>query len=143
MESFATVSDLEARWRSLDDSERVRAETLLMDASAYLSALLVNSGVTIEDSEIQSANLRSVCCAMVHRIMGVDDNLFGVTQFSQTAGSFTSAGTSANPNGDMYLTASEKRLLGIPSTGKKQRAVFVRPKIHYGKENSDDCKKWI
>lgn len=143
MESFATVSDLEARWRALDAEEKTRAETLLLDASAYLSSMLTKAGILISDEdEVQQVNLRTVSCSMVRRIMGVDDDFFGITQFSKTAGSFTASGTSANPNGDMYLTSSEKTLLGIPASGKKQRAVFIRPHIGYGrrfeKEAEDD-----
>lgn len=130
MDSFATVSDLEARWRDLDDSERDRAEVLLGDASAFISTQLLRAGIPIEGDEIQAANLKTVCCAMVRRIMGVDEEFYGVTQFSKTAGSFTASGTAANPNGDMYLTGSEKTLLGIPQSGRKQKAVFVRAAIH-------------
>lgn len=130
MEPFATVNDLEARWKVLDESEKNRAEVLLTDASAYLLSLLQQSKVEIIDDDPQKSNLVAVCCAMVKRIMAVNERLFGVSQFSQTAGSFTEMGTAANPNGDMYLTAAEKALLGISATGKKQKASFVRVAIH-------------
>lgn len=131
MEPFATVEDLESRWRVLDDSEKKRADVLLCDASAYLVSLLDNSNVVIDtENEIQMASLTMVCCAMVKRMIGVDEEFFGVTQFSKTAGSFTASGTAANPHGDMYLTSSEKNLLGISATGRKQKASFVRVAIH-------------
>lgn len=130
MEAFATVEDLEARWRLLDDVEGGRAAVLLEDAAAYLTKQLESSGVPIDGSDVQEANLRAVSCNMVRRMLGVDDELFGITQYSKTAGSFTTSGTAANPNGDMYLTSSEKTLLGIAPRGKRQRATFVRVAIH-------------
>lgn len=129
METFASVEDLELRWKSLDESDKERAEALLLDASAYLLSQLNRSGIEVDgEDEIQSHNLKTVVCAMVKRIMAISDKLFGVSQFSQTAGSFTEMGTAANPNGDMYLTNAEKVLLGI--SGKKQTAKFVRIAIH-------------
>lgn len=131
MGAFATVEDLERRWRPLSEDERDRANELLLDATAYLVALFENSEVEIlDENETQKRNLTMVCCAMVHRIMGIDDDMYGVTQYSKTAGSFTESGTAANPNGDMYLTAAEKALLGLSATGKKQKALFIRPAIH-------------
>lgn len=130
MEAFATVSDLEMRWRPLDDAERVRAGELLVDASAYVGALMRASGVAIGTDDEQRRNLASVCCAMVRRIMGVSEKLFGVSQYSQTAGSYTEMGTAANPNGDMYLTSAEKALLGISPTGRRQKGMFMRGAIH-------------
>lgn len=131
MDPFATVDELETRWRPLDADERTRAEALMMDAAAFIATQLKRAGVPIDDQdETQARNLASVSCAMVRRIIGTNEKLFGITQFSQTAGSFTESGTSANPNGDMYLTASEKALLGITSIGARQRASFIRPAIH-------------
>lgn len=131
MEPFADVNDLESRWRVLDESEKERAGVLLNDASAYLFALLDYSDIPVDtENEIQKSNLKMVCCAMVRRIMGIDEKLFGVTQFSQTAGSFTEMATASNPSGDMYLTNSEKLLLGLPLKGKKQKGSFFRVAIH-------------
>lgn len=128
MEPFATVEDLEKRWKALDESEQERAEVLIEDASAYLFSVLQQSGIEVSGKDPQAQNLKTVCCAMVRRMMGVNEKLYGVTQFTQTAGSFSEMATAANPNGDMYLTSAEKNLLGI--TGKKQKAVFIRPAIH-------------
>lgn len=131
MRPFATVEELESRWRPLESGEATRADELLQDASAYLRTQLERAGIPLDpDNETQARNLAAVCCAMVRRIVGPGESMYGITQFSRTAGSFTESGTAANPNGDMYLTASEKALLGIVSTGRKQRAVFVRPAIH-------------
>lgn len=129
--AYAGVEDLEARWRPLDGAERARAAELLEDASAFLDAMLANAGVAVDpDDATMARNLRAVTCAIVHRAMGVADELYGVSQYSQTAGVFSQSGTAANPNGDMYLTAQEKALLGIPASGSRSRLHFARGAIH-------------
>lgn len=107
--SFATVSDLEARWRTLSDSEKDKAEVLLEDASAYLSALVCVDPA----SESQQAILRTVTCSMVIRSMSSEQDAFGLSSTSMTAGPYTQSFHFANPSGDFYLTAFERKLLGI------------------------------
>ena len=59
--AYATVSDLEARWRALNEDEQARAEVLLEDAATYLDAL-----VSIDpDDEEQQKVLSRVSCSMV------------------------------------------------------------------------------
>lgn len=110
--AFATVSDIEARWRDLTVSEEARAAVLLDDAAAMLSKLV---DVDPADTE-QAALLKAVNCDMVIRNMSqTSSDLYGVSQSSMTAGPYTQAMSYANPSGDMYLTKLEKRLLGITS----------------------------
>lgn len=119
--AYATVDDLEARWRPLSTAEQDRAEVLLDDAAVYLSAL-----VTVDDSDQEQADvLKVVSCSMVQRVMSSDVDTFGVSQASMTAGSYTQSMTFANPSGDFYLTAMEKRLLGIASS----KLGTIRPKV--------------
>lgn len=110
--AFATVSDIEARWRDLTVSEEARAAVLLDDAAAMLSKLV---DVDPADTE-QAALLKAVNCDMVIRNMSqTSSELYGVSQSSMTAGPYTQAMSYANPSGDMYLTKLERRLLGITS----------------------------
>lgn len=106
---FATVDDLEKRWHTLTEDERTRATTLLDDASLTIMALQPRW------EQIDADTLRMVCCNIVKRAMLADSGGMpaGVTQYNQTTGSFTDGYTFANPTGDLYLTSSEKRLLGI------------------------------
>lgn len=119
--AFATVDDLEARWRPLSTAEQDRAEVLLDDAAVYLSAL-----VDIDPNDQQQEDaLRSVSCSMVQRVMGADIDAYGVSQASMTAGSYTQSMTFSNPSGAFYLTAFEKRMLGIASS----KLGTIRPKV--------------
>lgn len=110
--AYATVSDIEARWRELTADEESKAGVLLDDAAAILDTL----GVFDSSDPNVAANLRTVSCNMVIRSMSAAQaDTFGMSQGSMTAGPYTQSWTFANPSGDMYLTKMEKRLLGITS----------------------------
>ena len=108
--AYATVSDIEARWRELTADEESKAGVLLDDAAAILDTL----GVFDPTDATVAANLRTVSCNMVIRAMSASQSdSFGLSQGSMTAGVYTQSWTYSNPSGDMYLTRMEKRLLGI------------------------------
>lgn len=110
--AYADVSDIEARWRTLTDEETARAATLLEDASTMLSSL-----VTVDDGDQQqAAALCMVSCNMVIRVMSAGTAAtFGATGGSMTGGPYSQSWTYEAPTGDMYLTKSEKALLGVSS----------------------------
>lgn len=114
MDAFASVDDLQARYRTLDADEQARATALLADASFILRAEFARAGKTYDETdEVMANNVSMVCCAMVKRVLA--NGIAGdYTQYSQTAGSFNEQYTFANPQGDMYLTAAERRILGLP-----------------------------
>lgn len=110
--AFATVSDVEARWRTLSDDEKTRATALLDDASAMLASMMGGS----DEVQGKETLLEIVCCNMVIRAMSASmADAFGVSQSSITAGPYTQSFSYANPGGDMYLTKAERRMLGISS----------------------------
>ena len=114
MRAYATADDLAARWRELTEAEEARAEALLADASAMVASALSRAGLPeAGGTDVEEANLRAVACAMVRRAMSVADDMAGVTQASQTAGSYSVSATYANPAANLYLTAAERRTLGM------------------------------
>lgn len=121
--AFATYEDLEARWRPLSQAERDRAEVLLGDAAVFLSAQ-----VRVDEADgNQMAALKIVSCSMVQRAMNASANdAFGVTESTIKADIYSQTLSFANPSGDLYLTGSEKRLLGITSS----YLVGLRPTIN-------------
>lgn len=120
--AFAAVTDVEARWRELTVAEKSRAAVLLEDAAAMLTAL-----VAFDTTDATYAEpLKVVSCNMVIRAMSASESdLYGVSQTSMTAGSYSQSWSYSNPSGDMYLTKLDKRLLGI-TTGYVRT---IRPKI--------------
>lgn len=106
--AYATVADLQAGWRTLTAPEQSRATTLLDRAASILDAQVT----VVTTDTAQAALLCTVSCSMVQRAMTSTD-LFGVSQQSETAGSYSQSMTFANPSGDLYLTKQERKLLGI------------------------------
>ena len=109
--AYADVSDVEARWRALSADEAERAAVLLEDASAMLAAR-----VDVDASDqAQAAALRMVACNMVVRVMSVGGagGAYGATSASMTGGPYSQTWTYEAPVGDMYITKSERMMLGI------------------------------
>ena len=110
---YATVSDIEVRWRTLSATEQTKAAALISDATAIIDSL---AGPAFECSEDWDEKAKIVCCNMVIRAMSAgESDAFGVSQTSMTAGPYSQSWSYANPCGDMYLTKLEKRMLGITS----------------------------
>ena len=110
MQTFANIDDLEKRWRPLSDDEKARANVLLEDASAFITNLIDGRVTYDPTNEIQAHNFTSVCCGMVKRAMFTDT---GVTQESQSAVGYSASWTYSNPNGDLYVTKNDRKLLGV------------------------------
>lgn len=120
--AYATVTDLEDRYGMLDSDEEQRASVLLDDAAVMLDAML---GTDEPDQSLLPA-LKLVSCAMVNRALAADSaDAFGISNASYTMGPFSQSATFANPSGDLYLTAGERRLLGIGGS----RIGSIRPVI--------------
>lgn len=120
MEAFASVEDLEARWRTLTTDEQAMAQVELLDATAYIAGQLRKYGVPIDGSDdVQSQLLTKVTCDVVRRSMSPRlDSMSGTpmapyTEATVTADVFTESYKFANPLGDYYLTSAEKSALGI------------------------------
>ena len=126
--AYADVTDLEERWRTLSADEQARAAVLLEDASAMLSSMVV-----VDDSDQrQAAMLRMVCCNMVARVMSAGADA-GATQASMTGGPYTQSWTYEAPVGAMYLTKSEKAMLGVSAMA----IGTIPPKHHRGECRHD------
>ena len=121
-ESFADVTDLEARWRVLAPDEVERAAVLLADASAMVRALVPTVDDRIEAGLLDPVIVTRVVCAVVKRQMLAGDELEGVASETNVAGPFTVQLGYANPTGDAYMTKAELTLLG---GGRRQRAFSV------------------
>lgn len=119
MEAFATVEDYELRQGPLDGGDLARCGALLDDASASMrSRFRAFHGRDYEPraSAEFDDNAKAVCVAVVARSMCVPDALSGVAQYSQTAGPYSASATYSNPSGDLYLTKSDLRALGLAGT---------------------------
>ena len=112
--AYATWEDYE-RHKSvtLTNDQRTEVTAKLDDAATILNAVV---DVDVSDDR-QMDLLEMVSCNMVERAMQSGETApIGVSNMSYTMGPFMQSATMANPAGDMYLTSSEKRWLGIGGT---------------------------
>lgn len=105
-DDFATVGDLEARWRPLVDAEFDVAETLLGDASQMVRERWPDVDARIAEGSLSALTLTRIVCAMVKRAMLAPD-VDGVAQQSLSALQFGMSRTFSNPNGNLYFTAAD------------------------------------
>lgn len=106
---YATVQDVEDRWRPLSAADAARAAVLLEDA-----AVEIDSACPPTDPLTDAEARLIVSCRMVKRAMatpgGVDG--VGVESVQAGAGPFQQTQRFVNPSGDLYLTKADRRLLG-------------------------------
>jgi hypothetical protein len=126
MTVYATVAELEERWRPLSTSEKAKATVLLDDASAILDAECDKAQVSPN-----LGLLKIVCVDMVKRAMSSTVDDAPVTNMQQTAGPYSASLTFANPMGDMYLTRTNRKLLGF----SRQRIGSIAPHIGFGERD--------
>lgn len=100
MSAYATLDDVQARYRQLSDSERVRTVALLDDATDLIQTSCHGAATA------SVSTLKRVCCMIV--IRALQSTQSGVSQQSQTTGPFSMSFSYANPSGDLYLTRAER-----------------------------------
>lgn len=115
---FATVDELKNRWPDFPAGGEDHAETLLEDASQFIIDVCPSA------ADVSASTRRRVVCSVVRRAMQSDQNdMGGMSNMSMTSGPFSVQQTSANPNGDFFLTKQEKFALG---GGGRQKAFGVK-----------------
>ena len=108
MDAYASVEDLQARWRPLSSDEEERAEQKLKDASLIVADECRRFGVNLNAADGMTKDALSLTvCEMVKRAMMSPVDRAPITQGGLTVGP----------------TSSEKRRLGIG----RQSAGFVHP----------------
>lgn len=105
MAAYATRADLVALHPDLEDIVEEQADAVLGMVSAAISALC-------DASDIDADVLKLVTCNAAARSLESGAGI-GVKSTSWGASPFSGSVTYENPTGDVYLTAFEKRLLGI------------------------------
>lgn len=136
MDAFATVSDYEGRYGAADDQARLAL--LLEDATGLLlSAYERHYGAEYAAGEHAAfdRNACAVCCAVVSRSLNVPSGMEGVSQLSQTAGSYSASATFSNPTGDMFVTKGDYRRLGL--YGNRLRAIDAMTYADRGEDGAD------
>jgi len=104
--AYATVDDVAAGFRTLDDEEKSICEALLEEA-----AIIIDAYNNEADEDIK----KLVSCRMVRRAIsefGSGSVPIGSSQGSMSALGYSQSWTSAGTTGELYLSKLEKKLLG-------------------------------
>lgn len=109
MAAYATVEEVAAGFRELDEDEQARAEQLLQEA-----AVLIDVTATQADADVKAV----VSCRMVRRALGDSSTAampMGASQASIAAGGYSQSWTlgSGGAAGELYLGRTERLLLGL------------------------------
>lgn len=115
---YATLADLKAHWKLLPSDDEDDAQQKLHEASVEVRGnypdLDQRLTVPVENGGMDPDIPRLVVCRMVKRSMDVSDDAppAGVESFTVGTGPYQFGGKLSNPDGNLYLTAADKRLLG-------------------------------
>lgn len=108
MAAYATVKDVEAGFRSLDEDEQKRAEALLDEAKIIIDQVSNSASDDVK---------KLVSCRMVRRAIGDGDVSaapIGATQGTTTAMGYSQSWTLSNgSSGELYVSRLEKQMLGV------------------------------
>jgi len=111
LQSLVTVEELEAFWRPLTDTEKTRAETLLLVASNRLRGMAEKIGVNLDDkvnaSEIYKSNVQYVIMEAVKRAILTPTDQAPVNSQQMTAGPYSENIVFTNPSGDLWFKNAE------------------------------------
>lgn len=107
MATYASVADLEAKWRALSSTEEATAQILLDEAEALLLALVDGLADRVTSGDLSSVLVRKVLTDAVRRSMSTPS---GVQ--SQTVGPESVTYFRSGSAGDGWFTAQELALLG-------------------------------
>ena len=101
-EPFATVEDLEDRWRALAPDEASKATALIADASAMLRAEMPDIDGRIASTVLDPAIPTQIVARMVKRSMQSPSGAEGVSSVQDTAGPFIV------PEGHMFVMGDNR-----------------------------------
>ena len=106
--AYATISDIETRYRTLTDSEKTTATALLDDAAVMIDKV-ASEGATNDQKKV-------VSCRMVIRALPQEGQTapIGATQGSMTALGYTESWTMGGGSlSELYFSKEDKKLLGV------------------------------
>lgn len=116
MKIYATVDDLQTRWRTLQPEEVATATQLLEDASAKIrnraNKLGKDFDFMVDVDEDLEAVVKTIICKAVANSMKMNDTA-PFTQFAESAGGYSVSGTYFIPGGGISFSKTDWRELGL------------------------------
>lgn len=115
--SFATIAELEAFWRTLTATENTRATVLLPMASDRLRLIAEDLDIDIDqrstDSRPYRSTLQWVVMEAVKRAIATPTDTPPVDTYQQAAGPYSENYKFTNPSGDLWFKKSELTALDL------------------------------
>lgn len=115
---YANVDDLKEHWSGLPDEDRADAGQKLLEASIEVRANFPDVDERLQRGVLDAEVPRLVVCRMVKRALDVAGGdelpLAGMESVQFGAGPFQFGGKVSNPDGNVYLSAADRRLLRRP-----------------------------
>ena len=126
--NYATIADLEAYWRPLEESEESRATQMLTIASSRLRLYASNAGIDIDAKIAENPDyaeaVKWVVMEATKRALSTPIDTPPVDSYSQAAGPYSENYKFTNPSGDLWFKKAELKTLGISGV---QRATSISP----------------
>lgn len=114
---FATIADVVALWRPLNETEEGRCAALLPVISDSLRQEAMKVGKDLDDmlenGEVLENVLKSVVVDVVARTLMTSTDSEPMTQFSESALGYSASGTFLVPGGGLFIKTSELARLGL------------------------------
>lgn len=121
---YATLADLKAHWPELPAEGEAEATQKLHEASVEIRGNYSDLDARILAETLDPDIPKLVVCRMVKRAMAAPDTQ-GVESSSFGAGPFSQGFKYTNPDGSVYLSAADKRLLAKPAPARKAFTIRV------------------
>lgn len=132
--SLVTVEELEAFWRTLTETEKTRAETLLLVASNRLRGMAEKIGIDLDAkitaSEIYKSNVQYVIMESVKRALVTPIDQAPVNSQQITAGPYSENITFTNPSGDLWFKKSDLAEIGLSGSQTLNSISTTRKEIY-------------
>ncbi|QDG90707.1 hypothetical protein [Pseudarthrobacter sp. NIBRBAC000502770] len=124
---YADLADLKLHWSKLPAEDEADATQKLHEASVEVRGNYPDLDARIGSGSLDPEIPKLVVCRMVKRALDVSEDAptagFESMQFG--TGPFTVGGKVHNPDGNVYLSAADKRLLG--NSRSKRQAWTIHP----------------
>jgi len=126
MADYATIADLKAHWPAIPAESEAEATQKLHEASIEIRANFPDLDGRLASGALDPDVARLVVCRMVKRAMDVsaDAPTAGLETFQFGTGPFTMGGKVHNPDGNIYVSKADRRLLAGTRSG---RAFSIHP----------------
>lgn len=125
MADYATLADFKLHWPALPYDREAEAGQKLHEASIEIRTSFPDIDARITSGELNAEVPRLVVCRMVKRAMDTPtDAMAGVGSITQQGGPFAQTLNFTNPDGNIYLSKSDRSLL---ASIKQRRAFTIHP----------------